>query len=122
MEKTLNLEVKSMNSHFQIVICEILNKSTPWIKDKPKINSIDVEDTKKNRWEFMKVLQTLEPREVGIIFLYDYSARSFREVGRLIGLTGNRVQQIRNKAYRKLRHPLRARKLKRFLVCTQKER
>jgi RNA polymerase primary sigma factor len=41
--------------------------------------------------------------------------RTLEEVGNRFGVTRERVRQIETKALRKLRHPIRSRKLKDFL-------
>ena len=101
-------ETMAKERDFKTLICKILNGQYPY---KHKIVEEDIVDDKKNRWAFTQTLQTLEPREVAIIVAYDYCNFCLRDVGELFGLTYNRVAQIRDKAYRKLRHPVRARRV-----------
>jgi len=65
------------------------------------------------------VLQTLTPREQKVLSLRfgigDGSPRTLEEVGRVFNVTRERVRQIEAKALRKMRHPIRSRKLKGFL-------
>jgi RNA polymerase primary sigma factor len=65
------------------------------------------------------VLATLTPREEKVVRMrfgfgerYDYT---LEEVGQVFDVTRERVRQIEAKALRKLKHPLRARKLKYFV-------
>jgi RNA polymerase primary sigma factor len=64
-------------------------------------------------------LQTLTPRERRVLELrYGLGTdreRTLEEVGRVVGVTRERVRQIEGAALRKLRHPSRARKLVDFL-------
>lgn len=68
--------------------------------------------------ELNRVLKQLNPREYQVITLRfginDGNARTLEEIGRIIGLTRERVRQIETKALRKLRHPNRSSKMKQF--------
>ncbi len=65
------------------------------------------------------VLQTLTVREQRVLSLRfgigDGSPRTLEEVGKVFNVTRERVRQIEAKALRKMRHPIRSRKLKGFL-------
>jgi RNA polymerase primary sigma factor len=69
--------------------------------------------------EIEKVLGTLTPREADIIRLrYGIGVgypRTLEEVGKIFGVTRERVRQIETKAIRKLRHPSRSKTLKEYL-------
>jgi RNA polymerase primary sigma factor len=74
--------------------------------------------------EIASVLQTLSARERGVLELrfglIDGKARTLAEVGREFGITRERIRQIEAKTLSKLRHPSRARKLRDYLVETNR--
>ncbi len=45
----------------------------------------------------------------------DANEMTFDEIGLVIGVSGNRIQQIFNRAMRKLRHPSRSKELREYL-------
>jgi len=65
------------------------------------------------------LLETLELRERQVLELrfglHDGQPRTLEEVGQAFGVTRERVRQIETKALRKLRHPVRSRKLRDYL-------
>ncbi len=64
------------------------------------------------------LLGTLTEREAEVLRmrygLYDGRQHTLEEVGKMFGVTRERIRQIENKAIRKLRHPSRARKIRDF--------
>lgn len=70
------------------------------------------------REELQEVLHTLTPREERVIRLRfgldDGQQRTLEEVGREFNVTRERIRQIEAKALRKIRHPMRAKKLRDF--------
>jgi len=64
------------------------------------------------------VFATLTPKEVDVLRLRfgfeDNSVKTLEEVGKIFGVTRERIRQIENKAVRKLRHSSRANKLRDF--------
>jgi len=65
------------------------------------------------------VLDTLAPREQKVLRLRfgldDGRTRTLEEVGQVFGVTRERIRQIEAKALRKLRHPMRSKRLKDYL-------
>jgi RNA polymerase sigma factor (sigma-70 family) len=66
-----------------------------------------------------EMLKTLSEKEAMVISLRygfdDGEAKTLEEVGRMFGVTRERVRQIEAKAIRKLRHPSRSQHLREFL-------
>ncbi len=71
------------------------------------------------RDQIQEVLETLTAREKKVLTLRfgigDGSPRTLEEVGKVFNVTRERVRQIEAKALRKMRHPIRSKKLKTFL-------
>ena len=69
--------------------------------------------------QFKQVLETLSPREAGVIKmrygLEDGQPKTLDDIGRVYGVTRERIRQIESKALRKLRHPSRSQTLRDFL-------
>jgi len=69
--------------------------------------------------QLLKVLDTLTPREERVLRLRygidDGRPRTLEEVGKEFNVTRERIRQIEAKALRKLRHPIRSKRLKDYL-------
>ena len=65
------------------------------------------------------VLDTLTDREENVLRLRfgldDGRTRTLEEVGKVFGVTRERIRQLKLKALRKLRHPSRSKRLKDFM-------
>ncbi len=69
--------------------------------------------------QFRQVLETLSPREAGVIKmrygLEDGQPKTLDDIGRVYGVTRERIRQIESKTMLKLRHPSRSQTLRDFL-------
>ena len=90
-----------------------------FIEDHNNPNPVQKSQQYRLQLEIEKVLGTLTPREADIIRLrYGIGVgypRTLEEVGKIFGVTRERVRQIEAKAVRKLRHPSRSKTLKEYL-------
>ena len=71
------------------------------------------------REEIKKIFSAISPREAEILTMrYGLDGgypRTLEEVGKIFGITRERVRQIEAKAIRKLRHPTKSKTLKEYL-------
>ena len=69
--------------------------------------------------QFKQVLETLSPREAGVIKmrygLEDGQPKTLDDIGRVYGVTRERIRQIESKTMSKLRHPSHSQTLRDFL-------
>lgn len=91
-----------------------------FIEDESIPGPIDTASRELLREQMRDLLDSLSPRERGVLELRfglrDGQSRTLEEVGRMFGVTRERVRQIEAKALRKLRHPKSSRKLRDYLV------
>jgi RNA polymerase primary sigma factor len=91
-----------------------------FIEDESIPGPIDTASRELLREQMRDLLDSLSPRERGVLELRfgldDGQARTLEEVGRIVGVTRERVRQIEAKALRKLRHPKSSRKLRDYLA------
>ncbi len=89
-----------------------------FIEDKKAKLPIDVAIETSLKEKIEEVFLTLTPREEKVLRMRfgigDGSDHTLEEVGRVLGVTRERVRQIEAKAIRKLRHPKRSRELASF--------
>ena len=90
-----------------------------FIKDERNMSPEEYATNELLKDEIADVLLTLTEREEKVIRLRfgleDGKSRTLEEVGQLFGGTRERLRQIEAKAWRKLRHPSRSRKLRDYL-------
>lgn len=90
-----------------------------FIEDKKAISPANATAYTMLKEEMDKILNTLTEREKRVLRLRfgigDGYPRTLEEVGSIFNVTRERVRQIEAKALRKLRHPIRSRRLKNFL-------
>jgi RNA polymerase primary sigma factor len=90
-----------------------------FIPDKGIDGPVDVSTRELLKEHMRDILEQLTERERKVLMmrfgLEDGQARTLEEVGNEFGVTRERIRQIEAKALRKLRHPLRSRKLKDYL-------
>ncbi|GMA70709.1 RNA polymerase sigma factor SigA [Leuconostoc litchii] len=90
-----------------------------FIEDNEAISPADSAAYEMLREQLESVLDTLTDREENVLRLRfgleDGRTRTLEEVGRVFGVTRERIRQIEAKALRKLRHPSRSKQLKDFM-------
>ncbi len=90
-----------------------------FIEDKKAVSPANASAYTMLKEEMDKILDTLTEREKRVLRLRfgigDGYPRTLEEVGSMFNVTRERVRQIEAKALRKLRHPIRSRRLKNFL-------
>ena len=90
-----------------------------FIEDKSAISPASATAYAMLKEQMDEVLDTLTEREQKVLTLRfgigDGYPRTLEEVGKIFNVTRERVRQIEAKALKKLRHPIRAKKLKNFL-------
>lgn len=90
-----------------------------FLEDDTVLGPVDAASRKLLREEMGDILESLSEREKEVLELrfglIDGQSRTLEEVGQQFGVTRERIRQIEAKALRKLRHPLRSRKLRDFL-------
>jgi RNA polymerase primary sigma factor len=83
------------------------------------VSSLDYLSVEERRVQIDKVLKTLPLREERVIKarfgIVDGDEQTLEEIGQYFQLTRERIRQIEAKALRRLRHPLRTRRLRAFL-------
>ena len=86
-----------------------------FIEDEAALDPADAASMMLLKEQISEVLKTLAPREAEVLRLRfgleDGRSRTLEEVGQRFGVTRERIRQIEAKALRKLRHPVRLRKL-----------
>ena len=86
-----------------------------FIEDEAALDPADAASMMMLKEQISEVLKTLAPREAEVLRLRfgleDGRSRTLEEVGQSFGVTRERIRQIEAKALRKLRHPVRLRKL-----------
>lgn len=90
-----------------------------FIEDDGAISPEDFTSSSLLREQLEEVLDTLTDREENVLRLRfgldDGNIRTLEQVGKVFGVTRERIRQIEAKALRKLRHPSRSKQLKDFL-------
>jgi RNA polymerase primary sigma factor len=90
-----------------------------FIPDDSLTGPVDAASRKLLKEQMIEVLGQLNKREQEVLMLRfgleDGQSRTLEEVGLKFGVTRERIRQIEAKALRKLRHPLRSKKLRDFL-------
>jgi RNA polymerase primary sigma factor len=94
-----------------------------FIEDERAVSPADATAYSLLRDRIEEVLSTLTPREEKIVMyrfgIGDGYSRTLEEVGEMFNVTRERVRQIEAKALRKLRHPVRSKRLRPFVDLTE---
>ena len=90
-----------------------------FLKDESSLSPEEYTENEILKEEIKEVLMSLQAREQEVLELrfglIDGTCHTLEEVGKKFNVTRERIRQIEAKAFRKLRHPSRAKKLKDFL-------
>jgi len=91
-----------------------------FIEDESVLGPVDAASRELLKEQMQDVLDSLSERERRVLELrfglVDGHSRTLGEVGEEFGVTRERIRQIEAKALRKLRHPIRSRKLRDYLA------
>jgi RNA polymerase primary sigma factor len=91
-----------------------------FIEDESVLGPMDAASRELLKEQMQDVLDSLSERERKVLKLrfglVDGHSRTLEEVGEEFGVTRERIRQIEAKALRKLRHPIRSRKLRDYLA------
>jgi RNA polymerase primary sigma factor len=90
-----------------------------FIEDESVVGPVDAASKQLLKEQLNEILDSLSVRERKVLEmrfgLADGQGRTLEEVGSEFGVTRERIRQIEAKALRKLRHPIRSRKLRDYL-------
>jgi RNA polymerase primary sigma factor len=90
-----------------------------FIEDSEAVNALDAAASGLLQAQLQTILATLNEREAGVVRLRfgltDGRPRTLDEIGRVYGVTRERIRQLEARSMAKLRHPARSQKLRDYL-------
>ncbi len=114
--KLVRMAYASVNNSLNSARYSDDDRGEEWIETIPDLANVELAIEEREMQEIIdEVLETLSPRQEKVLKKCFWLDATLDEIGEELGVTGERVRQIRDKALKRLRHPSRSRRLKDLL-------